>query len=302
MRQVSLIRPGDPPTLVVESVQGAGLPMVYAEVEPLDVQVAMGHVPRPLPTLPGATAIVQTADGLGYVMPGGCDGTWADKIDVDSRWVVPLPPGIDPATVACTTGAGVVARLALFDRGGLAKGETVLVIGASGFVGRAAVELATHAGARVIATARNPAAIPEGPEGALSLDGFADKVRSLTDGHGADLIVDVLGGDSLNEAIRAGAIGCRHLLVGTASGTRPGVSLPLLLIRQHRLEGFRRSATNADVLREAHQDTLSDIEAGVITARQAPVFDLELAAAAIQTVREGGHALLSGRHHEGSEG
>lgn len=268
--------------------------MWYAELEPLDTQVARGVVPRRLPIVPGSGAIVDTGHGPGYVVPGHGEGTLADRIDVPPDHVVPVPEGLDPV-VAVGASAVAVARLALFDRAGLRKGETVLVVGASGFVGGAAAQVAAAHGAAVIAAARDVSAVPlRAGIVPVAMEGFAEAVAERTSGQGADVVIDVVGGPTLGDVIAAGGIGCRHVLVGTAGGAVTQVVLPRLLASEHRLMGFRRSATRPEALLGAHREALADLAAERVRLPEVPRVPLGDPDRAFAEAAEHGHAVVVG--------
>jgi NADPH2:quinone reductase len=110
----------------------------------------------------------------------------------------------------------------LIHRGRLAAGETVLIHGATGSTGVAAVDLAKRIGARVIATGRSPAKLEQilarGADHVIALSGpFRDEVKALTDGRGVDVVYDAVGGDISLESLRCVAFGARYLIVGWAS-------------------------------------------------------------------------------------
>jgi NADPH2:quinone reductase len=109
----------------------------------------------------------------------------------------------------------------LIKRGRLAAGETVLIHGASGSTGLAAVHLAKLVGARVIATGRSPAKLEvvtaQGADHVVPSAGFRDAVKGLTDGRGVDVVYDAVGGDISLESLRCVKFGARFLIVGWAS-------------------------------------------------------------------------------------
>ena len=114
--------------------------------------------------------------------------------------------------------------------------ETLLVLGASGGIGTAAIELGRVLGARVIAAGSRPSL---GPSRSLGADAVIDyeaedlksRVRELTDGRGADVVIDPVGGIFTEPAVRSMAWGGRHLMVGFAAGPIPQLPLNLLLLK-----------------------------------------------------------------------
>jgi len=142
-----------------------------------------------------------------------------------ARAVIPMPPGFAFEEAACLLGGAETAYHALVHRARLKAGETALVLGATGATGLAAVQLAKVLGARVIAAGRTPEKLAHaGAQGADHLVSLAagaprlrDQVKALTEGRGADVIYDPVGGPLSTEAIRAAAFGARFAVVGWAS-------------------------------------------------------------------------------------
>jgi NADPH2:quinone reductase len=136
---------------------------------------------------------------------------------------------------------------ALLDRGALQPGETVLVLGAAGGIGTAAIQIAKHAGAHVIAAASSAekcalaqrlgadATIDYSLHGASG--GFRDELKRLTEGHGPDVIVDPVGGDLAEPAFRSIAWRGRYLVIGFAAGPIPSLPLNLPLLKGASLVG-----------------------------------------------------------------
>jgi NADPH2:quinone reductase len=199
----------------------------------------------PLPFAPGAefSGIVEAVgDGVTHLSAGdavaaiGSHGGFATHACVRADHVIPLPPGMrfeDGAAFAFTYGT---VQHGLMDRGALRAGETVLVLGASGGVGSAAVQVAKRAGARVLATASTPAKAAFckslGADEVIDLSQTAlrDGLKASTDGRGVDVVLDPVGGDLAEPAFRAMAWRGRYLVVGFAAGGIPALpwNLPLL--------------------------------------------------------------------------
>lgn len=146
------------------------------------------------------------------------------------------PKGIEPEVGASFFANYLTALYALSARGKLQRGETLLVLGAAGGVGIAAVQVGKLLGARVIAAAsteeKRQFAISHGADAGLDYtrEGWRDELKELTGGHGADVIYDPIGGDLSLQAFRSIAWNGRHLVIGFASGTIPALrfNLPLL--------------------------------------------------------------------------
>lgn len=126
------------------------------------------------------------------------DGTLAEYVAVEARNLAPLPAGIAHTTAAALPISGLTAWQALFDRGAVQAGQTVLIHGAAGGVGSIAVQLACEAGARVIGTgrARDRELVLE-----LGAEQFADPQDGLKDIGAVDVVIDVLGGESQRRSL-----------------------------------------------------------------------------------------------------
>jgi NADPH2:quinone reductase len=170
-------------------------------------------------------------------------GGFADLVAVDARAARRIPDGLDDSTAAALGAAYLTAYVALVRLGRLEPDEWMLVHGATGGVGLAAVDLARALGARVIATSRSPEklAIVEReyrPDATLPARGFREAVRNLT-GDGADLVFDPVGGDLFDESTRCIAFGGRLLVVGFTSGRIATVPTNIPLIKGFSVLGVR---------------------------------------------------------------
>ncbi|MDT5300317.1 MAG: NADPH:quinone reductase, partial [Mycobacterium sp.] len=148
-------------------------------------------------------------------------GAWAERVAVPAGSVTPTPDGIDDGAAVCLLGNYYTMYFALARRAALRAGETVLVLGSAGGVGTAAIQIAKALGAKVIAMVHRPGAIEFveslGADVVLPLtDGWANAVREHTDGRGVDVVVDPVGGDAFDDAIRVLATEGRLLVLGFA--------------------------------------------------------------------------------------
>ena len=171
-------------------------------------------------------------------------GGFAELATAPLAQVRPVPDGFDDIAAAAYPVAAQTARVALVERGGLGSRDRVLVLGAGGGVGRAAVQLAAAHGATVIAVAstaeKRAAAAAAGARHLLAPEGdLKPQVGALTGGRGADLVYDPVGGALFERAIRALAWGGRYLVVGFASGRIPTLAVNRALIRGISVIGVR---------------------------------------------------------------
>jgi NADPH2:quinone reductase len=171
-------------------------------------------------------------------------GLFASEAVVSAAAVVPAPPNFTAAEVACLLVAARTARHALVDRANTQPGDCVLVLGAGGGVGLAAVEIARLLGARVIAAASSEAkieaALARGAHHGINYSGgdFVAQVRALAP-DGVDVIFDPVGGDLFEQALRLPAWNGRVLIVGFASGRIGMAPANRPLIKGYSLLGVR---------------------------------------------------------------
>ncbi|MDF2445379.1 MAG: Quinone oxidoreductase [Moraxellaceae bacterium] len=164
-------------------------------------------------------------------------GGFAEEVLADARQVVPLPPGLDHAVAAAFMMTYGTSYHALKDRAQLQAGETLLVLGAAGGVGLAAIELGKKMGARVIAAASTAEKLAVCREhGADELvnyetEDLRERIKALTEGRGVDVIYDPVGGKYAEPALRSIAWKGRYLVVGFAAGDIPKIPLNLPLLK-----------------------------------------------------------------------
>jgi NADPH2:quinone reductase len=163
-------------------------------------------------------------------------GGWAERVVVPAAGLKHTPDGIDDAEAVALLGNYQTMYFALARRGALRHGETVLVLGSAGGVGTAAVQIAKALGAKVIAMVHrlHAAVFVEslGADVVLPLtDGWPDAVREHTHGRGVDMVVDPIGGEAFDDAIRVLATEGRLLVIGFAAGGIPTIKVNRLLLR-----------------------------------------------------------------------
>ena len=210
-----------------------------------------------------------------------------------------LPPRMSFVEAASLSLVYDTAWVALRERARLAPGETVLVLGALGGVGRASVQLARAMGARVLAGISRPekAALARqaGADAVIDLsrehlrDTLREQVWAATDGRGADVILDPLGGDVFDAALRALAWCGRLVVIGFAAGRIPTVKTNSLLVKNHEVSGLQVSdyRKRRPVLVAACSAEIFELyREGRIKPAAAEVFPLDQAGEALVAVRD----------------
>lgn len=202
------------------------------------------------PGMEGAGIVAAVGEGVTKFKPGDRVvaglriGGFAEEVNVPETACRPIPGSMDFAEAAAYPAAYLTAYVALTCRGHLQKGETLLVHGATGGVGLAAVEMGKLLGATVIATSASDEKLKvvkaRGADHVLNVTrGFREQVKELTEGRGADVIYDPVGGDIFDESIRCIAWNGRLLIIGFTSGRIPTVSVNMPLIKGFSVVGVR---------------------------------------------------------------
>ncbi|MEH6744293.1 NADPH:quinone oxidoreductase family protein [Hyphomonas sp.] len=178
------------------------------------------------------------------VVGGNKTGAFAEFALLPASSLSRVPENMEFAEAAAYPAAYLTAYVALVRRANLQPGETLLVHGASGGVGMAAVDVGKLLGATVIATSASDAkldkVIEHGADYAINVtQGFRDKVKTLTAGRGADVIFDPVGGDVFDESVRCIAFDGHLLVVGFTSGRIPEVKVNMPLIKGFSVVGVR---------------------------------------------------------------
>lgn len=222
MQAVVIHQTGDPDVLTLEDVaapepgEGEVLIRVHAvSVNPIDWKLRRGLMPKQLPAILGSdvSGVVEISRADGFAAGDGvfgfaASGGYAELATAAVATIAAKPAGLGDEQAAAIPVAGLTAWQALFDRGGLERGQTVLIAGAAGGVGHVAVQLAKHAGARVIGTgsARNRDYVL-----GLGADEFVDySTQDVGDAvSDVDVAFDAVGGETtaaLLRAVRAGGV------------------------------------------------------------------------------------------------
>ena len=208
----------------------------------------------PLPFTPGldiAGEVVALGEGvtalkIGDAVVGGARlGGFAEYAALPAEGLRPKPARLSFAQGAAYGAAYLTAYVALMRRAWLEPGEWVLVHGAAGGVGLAAVDMAKALGAKVIAASASDAKLARiqdlyAPDAVVNVTGgFREQVKAITGGRGADVIYDPVGGDIFDESVRCIAFDGRLLVIGFTSGRIPTVSVNMPLIKGFSVMGVR---------------------------------------------------------------
>jgi NADPH2:quinone reductase len=260
MRVVACIELAEPEKLVVEErpepVAGPGEALISVEacgvnyVDTLFIQGLYQIRPDP-PFIPGSeVAGVVTALGEGVEEVGVGDrviampglGGFVEMLTIPASRLLPVPDGLSMDRAAGFVQSYCTALFALRERAALQAGETVLVLGAAGGVGLAAIDVAKSMGAKVIAAASSKIKLEacrvQGADETILYSQEDLKVRAKElSGGGVDVVYDPVGGEFSEPALRAIAPGGRHLVIGFAGGEIPRVAWNLILLKKCQVVG-----------------------------------------------------------------
>lgn len=246
---------GMPDTLVCEEVADLTAPagkviveMKAAGVNFPDALIIQGkyQFKPPMPFAPGielAGVVKEVGEGVRHVKAGdrviaSCAyGAFAEQVLVDARQVIPLPEGVGFDVGASFLVTYGTSYHALKGRAGLKAGETLLVLGAAGGVGLAAIQIAKALGAKVIAAASTAEKLAvctaNGADEVINYgtEDLRERLKALTEGKGPDVIYDPVGGRFAEPAFRSIGWAGRYLVVGFADGEIPNLPMNLPLLK-----------------------------------------------------------------------
>jgi NADPH:quinone reductase len=261
MKAVLCKQHGPPESLVIEDVPsprpGAGevvLTMKAASLNFPDVLIIQNkyQYKPPLPFSPGselAGVVKEVGEGVSSVKPGDrvlavtTFGAFAEEVKTDAARVVPIPPAMDFTSAAAFMLTYGTSDHALTDRGQLRPDETLLVLGAGGGVGLAAIEIGKAVGARVIACASSEEKLTicreHGADDLINYEreDLRERIKALTGGRGVDVVYDPVGGRYTEPALRSTTWRGRLLVVGFAAGEIPKIPLNLTLLKGSSIVG-----------------------------------------------------------------
>jgi NADPH:quinone reductase len=222
-------------------------------------------------------------------------GAYREQVLAEANNVAVLPESVGYEAGAAFGLGYLTVYFGLLRRARLEPGEWVLVTGASGGVGSAGVQLAKALGARVIAVGRTEDkrnfALEQGADHTIEFkpEGFKERVMELTDGHGADVILESVGGELFRACMRAIAWEGRLVIIGFAAGEIPTVKAGHVLVKNMDLIGVQSSdyrEREPESFREAQEELLGLLTHGKIGVQVTATYPLEAAAEALEEIRD----------------
>jgi putative PIG3 family NAD(P)H quinone oxidoreductase len=322
MRAVTISEPGGPEVLgwgeVPDPVCGPGEVLIDVEaaaVNRADLLQRQGNYPPP----PGASEILGL-ECSGVISEVGADvtgwavgdevcallsgGGYAERVAVPAGQLLPKPAGVELATAAALPEVTCTVWSNVFMLAGLRHGEVFLVHGGGSGIGTMAIQLAARAGARVATTAGSAEKLAFARElGADILinyrdEDFVEVVKEATGGHGADVVLDIMGAKYLARNVDVLATGGRMVGIGMQGGTKAELDLGKLMRKRASVAATTlrsRPATGpggkAEIVAAVRHDVWPDVERGVIR----PIVDRRLPMARAAEA----HALLEASDHIG---
>lgn len=231
--------PAGGPDSVVVDVRAAGV--CFPDLLLISGQYQLKIDPPFIPGTEVAGVVHSAPEGSGFV-PGDrvfgpvMLGGYAQRAAIPVSSVLRTPAELDDSQAVSLLVNYITMYFAMRRRAALQPGETVLVLGAAGGVGTAAIQVAKAMGARVVAVVHRPEALDFvtglGADAVLPMtEGWSAAVRAETGGRGADVVVDPVGGEPFDEAVRTLAVEGRLLVIGFAAGGIPTVKVNRLLLR-----------------------------------------------------------------------
>ncbi|WP_237225247.1 quinone oxidoreductase family protein [Rothia nasisuis] len=248
MKAVQILETGGPEVLVTHDIErptpGPGqllVETIASGVNFIETYQRSGIYPVELPFVPGAEAtgrVVATGKGVEDFAPGdviataSATGTYAEYFTAPAEFSIRVPEGVDPVEVAALPLQGMTAHYLINSTYPVQAGENVLFHAGAGGVGGIAVQLLKAKGATVIATVssdeKEAIARAHGADYVLRYEGFADRVRDVTDGEGVAVVYDGVGKDTFEGSLRSLKVRGLCALFGGASGQIPPLDLQIL--------------------------------------------------------------------------
>ncbi len=272
-----------------------------AGINAADLMQRSGFYPAPpsapadIPGLEFAGRVLRTGPGADRYAPGDrvmsiCGGGGqGEMVVVPETWLLPVPEGIDDAAAGGFPEAFSTAQDALFTQAGLTAGERVVISGAAGGVGTAAVQLARATGAEVVATVRNP--LFHEQVAALGADTviLPEEVAA----HGPyDVLLELVGAPGVTSVLPALATGGRVVVIGVGGGSRLEVNLLAMMAARATIRGSmlrsRTSDEKAAVARQVEERAVPLLAAGSVAVPVTETFPMAEATAAYERFAAGG--------------
>ncbi|MBV8330461.1 MAG: zinc-binding alcohol dehydrogenase family protein [Verrucomicrobia bacterium] len=264
-----------------------------AAINPSDIKNVQGKMHETsVPRIPGrdfAGVIVEGSEklvgqpvfGSGGNLGFGRDGSHAEYVTVPETAVVPLPKNLSFEQAAAMGVACITAWAALVNAAQIKSGETALILGTRGAVGSAAARIAHHLGARVIGTSLRASDIPA-PDllpvehwiDLQSVD-LATGVRKLTNGRGADVVLDVVGGGMFEKCLSALAWRGRQVAIASSPEPRVNFNLVDFYHNESRLFGVDSLKLSFEETAEILRQLTPGIESGIFPPPRVEIFSLE---------------------------
>jgi NADPH:quinone reductase len=304
---------GEPKDLTFEEVEppamidgGVRIRVAAASLNFADVLLIAGtyQVKPELPFSPGielAGEVVECAPGVDAVKPGDRvmavlgHGAFVEEVVAPVSAVNRMPDTMDYVTAASFPVAYATSHLGLVYKAGLKAGETLLVLGATGGVGLTAVEIGKHLGATVIAVAGGADKLKVAAE--YGADHVIDhrtedvraRIKEVTDGRGADVVWDPVGGGAFEDAFRGVARGGRMVIIGFAGGTVQQIPANILLVKNITVMGYYWGGLRElepDLLAQSFDEVIDWYADGHLKPHVSHTFALADAAAALETLMQ----------------
>jgi len=317
MRAVTIREPGGPEVLtwseVEEPVPAPGevvIRVAAAGVNRADLIQRAGDYPPPpgIAPWPGleCSGVIDTVgpDVVGWsVGDEVCallsGGGYAERVAVPAGQVMPVPAGVDLITAAALPEVACTVWSNVFMTARLEAGETLLVHGGSSGIGTMAIQLARALGANVAVTAGSDEKLARCAELGASIlvnyrtEDFVERVLADTDGHGADVILDVMGAAYLARNISALAVNGRIVIIGLMGGATTEINLGSLLGKRGAVHATtlraRPLAEKAEIVRRTREVVWPLVETGLVTPVVDSVFPMSEAAAAHELMEASTH-------------
>jgi len=319
MRAVLETTPGGPEVLAVTDVpapdlrpDGVRIRVRAAGINRADAMQREGRYPVP----PGASRIFGlevsgTVLELGPEVPGDAglavgddvvalldSGGYAEEVVAPAAQVLPVPAGVDVVAAAGLPEVCATVFSNVFMTAAAREGETVLVHGGTGGIGTNAIQMCRALGLRVLTTVGSPEKAAAARElGAQAIDyreeDFVERVKELTDGHGADIVLDVVGAAYLGRNLDALTVNGRIVVIGAQSGRRGELDLGTLMAKRAAVIGTtlrsRPAGEKAGIMAGVREHVWPQVEAGRIVPVVNRTFPLDEVARAHEYFDSGTH-------------